>query len=87
MIGSEYTARHRSLLSAVAQGRASVTGGRFPCLCVDGRWCDQLATGELVRNGLVCATGTCTVDTLVPAALTAAGAAVLAAFGVTAAAA
>jgi len=80
----DYTARHRHMLTAVAQGRARLTCSRHPGLSVDGRWCDQAAAGELVRDGLVRTAGIGSIDTLVPAMLTAAGAAVLAAFGVSA---
>lgn len=78
MLGTELPARHRSLLMAVAQGRAQLTVSQYPCLCVDGRWCDQLAAGQLVRDGFVHAARAAQVGTLVPAVLTAAGAAVVA---------
>jgi hypothetical protein len=81
MFGLDYTARHRSLLRAVAQGRAQLTSCGHAELCVDGLWCDQMAVSELVRDGLVRPALPATVGTLVPAMLTAAGAAVLAGFG------
>ena len=53
MFGTEYTARHRSMLKAISQGRAKLTRSQHPGLSVDGRWCDQVAASELVRGGLV----------------------------------
>ncbi|HEY3261115.1 MAG TPA: hypothetical protein VGJ95_12755 [Pseudonocardiaceae bacterium] len=81
MFGLDYTARHRSMLRAVAQGRAQLTSCGHPELCVDGLWCDQTAAGELVRNGLVRPARQATVGALVPALLTAAGATILATLG------
>lgn len=74
----QYTARHRSILQAIAQGRAQLIGCRQPGLCVDGLWCDQLAVADLVRNELVRPAHSAAASTLVPAVLTEAGSAVLA---------
>jgi len=77
MSGTQYTARHRSLLRAVAQGRAQLSGGSHPCLRVDGLWCDQTASSQLANDGLVRAAAPGTIAALVPAVLTAAGARLL----------
>ena len=87
MFGTEYTARHRSMLKAISQGRAKLTRSQHPGLSVDGRWCDQVAASELVRGGLVRPARLAAVGTLVPAVLTTAGAAVLSSFRLGAAAA
>jgi len=78
MLGTELPARHRSLLMAVAQGRAQLTASQYPCLSVDGRWCDQIAASQLVRDGFVRAARAAQVGTLVPAVLTDTGATVVA---------
>lgn len=87
MSGTEYTARHRSLLRAIAQGRAQLSGGSHPCLRVDGLWCDQTAASQLANNGLIRAATPGTFAALAPAVLTTTGAQVLSAFGLAAAAA
>ena len=47
-----YTARHRAMLQAIADGRGELVCGRIPSLSVDGRWCDFTATIELYASGL-----------------------------------
>lgn len=47
-----YTARHRAMLQAIADGRGELVCGRTPCLSVDGLWCDFTATVELFTGGL-----------------------------------
>ena len=50
-----YTARHRAMLKAVAEGRAELSGGTVLNLSVDGLWCDFTATNDLCAAGLVVA--------------------------------
>jgi hypothetical protein len=83
MSSIQYTARHRSLLRAVAQGRAQLTCSQHPDLCVDGLWCDHTATSELVRDGLVRPAQLGGVGSLVPAMLTPLGGNILAELGAT----
>jgi hypothetical protein len=45
-----YTARHRSMLKAVAEGRAELSGGSVPNLTVDGLWCDFTATTSCAQE-------------------------------------
>lgn len=52
MIAKQLTARHRSLLRAVAEGRGHLGAGS-PTLSVDGRWCDFMASRELITHQLV----------------------------------
>src|SRR3712207_6775841 len=53
-IEMELSGRARSMLRAVAAGRAEVTGGTEPELYVDGLpCCDQMATHDLVHAGLL----------------------------------
>lgn len=82
MSDTQYTARHKSLLRAIAQGRAQLSGGSHPSLRVDGLWCDQTAASELARDGLMRPSRPGSVAALEPAVLTTAGARVLATFGV-----
>lgn len=72
-----YTARHRAMLQAVAEGRAELLGGRVPSLSVDGLWCDFTATNDLYSAGLVAAASRSQAGTLVPAILTSIGRQVL----------
>lgn len=79
MFGTEFSPRHRSLLKAVSEGRAQLLGaGTHAALCVDGLWCDQAAVSEVLSAGFVAAGRLSAVNSLVPAVLTAAGAAKLA---------
>ncbi|WP_199441712.1 hypothetical protein [Umezawaea beigongshangensis] len=76
----ELTGRARSMLRAVAAGRAEFCGGREPDLYVDGLpCCDQLTTHELVRAGLVRPSGPTGWGSWVRAEMTDEGRAVLAA--------
>jgi hypothetical protein len=79
MITTNFTARHRAMLGAIAAGRGQLLSGRHPTLSVDGRWCDFTATNELVGNDLVRPAYPAPVGTVAPAVLTAGGAAALAA--------
>ncbi|MEU3645262.1 hypothetical protein AB0E59_17910 [Lentzea sp. NPDC034063] len=72
-----YTARHRSMLKAVAEGRAELSGGRVPNLAVDGLWCDFTATNELCARGLVAAAHSSQSGQRVRAVLTSSGEQVL----------
>lgn len=69
-MGEEFTARHRSMLAAVAQGRAKVAASGHPDLTVDGRWCDHSATADLLRAGLLRPTRPARAGDLVAAVLT-----------------
>jgi len=73
----EYTARHRAMLQAVAEGRAELLGGRVPSLSVDGLWCDFTATNDLYAAGLVAAASRSGAGARVPAVLTSTGRQVL----------
>jgi hypothetical protein len=74
MFATGYTARHRSLLKAVSEGRGELVGGS---LAVDGRWCDNFATIELVRGDLVRPASPAPYGTRTPAVLTSSGSALL----------
>ena len=79
MIATNFTARHRAMLRAIADGRGRLLSGRHPTLSVDGRWCDFTATNDLVGNDLVRPAWAAPVGTVTPAVLTRGGAAALAA--------
>src|SRR5215470_16036028 len=64
------TARHKAILLAVAQGRATVAASGHPDLTIDGRWCDHAATADLLRAGLLRPARLAGVAELVPAKLT-----------------
>jgi hypothetical protein len=85
MFGS-ITARHRSILLAVSQGRARVAASGHPDLTVDGRWCDHAATADLLRAGLLRPSRPAPGGELVPARLTDDGRALLRESNATAAA-
>lgn len=72
-----YTARHRAMLKAVAEGRAELSGGSVPNLAVDGLWCDFTATNELCAGGLVAAAHSSRSGQRVRAVLTSSGELVL----------
>lgn len=77
MSANGYTARHRSLLKAVSEGRGELVCGRYPNLAVDGRWCDHMATNDLVAADLLRPSSPAPSGSRMPAVLTAAGVAVL----------
>jgi hypothetical protein len=79
MIATDFTARHRAMLRAIADGRGRLLSGRLPTLSVDGRWCDFTATNDLVGNDLVRPAFPAAVGAVVPAVLTTGGVAALAA--------
>ncbi|MDX8141443.1 hypothetical protein OG205_09790 [Lentzea sp. NBC_00516] len=72
-----YTARHRAMLQAIADGRGELACGRAPSLSVDGLWCDFTATIELFTGGLFRPVREAAAGALAPAVLTTFGAQVL----------
>jgi hypothetical protein len=74
------TARDRAILRAVAAGGAELVYGSEPDLLIDGRCCcDQIAAHRLAHAGLIAAALVAGTGERVPASLTAAGVARLAA--------
>jgi hypothetical protein len=74
------TGRDRAILRAVAAGGAELLYGSEPDLLLDGRCCcDQVAAHRLSRAGLIAPAVTASVGERVPARLTSAGTARLAA--------
>ncbi|MFD1148111.1 hypothetical protein [Saccharothrix hoggarensis] len=75
----ELSGRAKAMLRAVAAGRAQLTGGREPDLYVDGLpCCDQMATHDLVRAGLLRARRAVRLDERADAELTDEGRAAIA---------
>jgi hypothetical protein len=72
------TARHRSMLRAIADGRGQLVVNHHATLTVDGLWCDFTATNDLVSGGLVRAAWSAPNGTIAPAVLTRSGVEVLA---------
>jgi hypothetical protein len=79
MIATNLTARHRSMLRAIAEGRGQLRSGT---LAVDGLWCDFTATTDLVGHKLVQPAFPVSAGAAAPAILTHAGHATLAALTV-----
>jgi hypothetical protein len=80
MTGSALSGRDRAILRAVERGTAELVVGVEPDLYIDGRWCaDQFAAHRLARAGLLAQLAPAAVGRRVPARLTAAGLALLAA--------
>ncbi|WP_367134759.1 hypothetical protein [Saccharothrix sp. HUAS TT1] len=78
-VARELSGRAKSMLRAVAAGRAQLTGGREPDLYVDGLpCCDQMVTHDLVRAGLLRARRVVGLDERADAELTEAGRAAIA---------
>lgn len=73
MTTTNFTARHRAMLRAIADGRGQIVVARATNLSVDGLWCDFSATNDLVGNGLVRPASASPAGSLAPAALTATG--------------
>ena len=74
------TGRDRAILRAVGRGTAELVVGGEPDLYLDGRWCaDQFAAHRLARGGFIAHTTPAPVGHRVPARLTPAGRARLAA--------
>lgn len=80
MTANGYTARHRAMLQAIADGRGELVCGRTPSLSVDGLWCDFIATVELYTGGLFRPAREAVAGTSAPAVLTASGDRVLRSF-------
>jgi hypothetical protein len=78
MYTNTFTARHRAMLRAIADGRGHIVVRRVATLTVDGRWCDFSATNDLIGNGLVRPAYPAPPGTAAPAVLTATGAETLA---------
>ena len=74
----DFTARHRSMLRAIADGRGQIVVNRRATLTVDGLWCDFSATNDLVDNGLVGSAWPAPAGSTAPAVLTHSGSATLA---------
>jgi hypothetical protein len=68
-----FTARHRSMLRAIADGRGQIVIKRHANLTVDGLWCDFAATNDLVDNDLICPAWHAPAGTVAPAVLTRSG--------------
>lgn len=77
MTANGYTARHRAMLQAIADGRGELVCGRTPSLTVDGLWCDFTATVELFTGGLFRPAREATAGSSAPAVLTTSGAQIL----------
>ena len=73
-----FTARHRSMLRAIADGRGQIIVNRRANLTVDGLWCDFTATNDLVAGGLVGPAWPAPSGATAPAVLTRSGVEVLA---------
>jgi hypothetical protein len=82
MTTNGYTARHRAMLQAIADGRGELVCGRTPSLSVDGLWCDFTATVELFTGGLFRPAREAAFGKPAPAVLTASGVQVLHSFAV-----
>jgi hypothetical protein len=67
------TARHRSMLRAIANGRGQLVVNRRASLTVDGLWCDFTATNDLMEGGLVGPAWPAPAGTTAPAVLTPSG--------------
>lgn len=78
--GLPLTGRDRAILRAVGRGTAELVVGVEPDLYLDGRWCaDQFAAHRLARAGFIAHPTPAPVGRRVPAQLTAAAVAWLAA--------
>ncbi len=79
MTTTNFTARHRAMLRAIADGRGQIVAARATNLSVDGLWCDFSATNDLVVNGLVQPASGTPAGSVALAVLTATGVRTLAA--------
>lgn len=75
---NDFTARHRSMLRAIADGRGQIVVNRHANLSVDGLWCDFSATNDLVDSGLIGPAWPAPAGATTPAVLTTSGVATLA---------
>jgi hypothetical protein len=73
MSPNNFTARHRSMLRAIAAGRGQIVVARHGNLAVDGLWCDFAAACDLVDHGLVRPAWPAPAGTVTPAVLTRGG--------------
>ncbi|HEX6358375.1 hypothetical protein [Actinophytocola sp.] len=73
MSTKNFTARHRSMLRAIAAGRGQIVVDGHANLTVDGLWCDFAATNDLVDNDLVRPAWPAPAGTVAPAVLTRGG--------------
>lgn len=73
MTTTNFTARHRAMLRAIADGRGQIVVARATNLSVDGLWCDFSATNDLVGNGLVQPAWAAPAGAVAPAVLTTSG--------------
>lgn len=69
----DFTARHRSMLRAIADGRGQIVVNRHANLAVDGLWCDFSATNDLMTAGLVGPAWPAPAGSTAPAVLTSSG--------------
>lgn len=73
MSTKNFTARHRSMLRAIAAGRGQLVVNGHANLTVDGLWCDFAATNDLLDNGLVRPAWPAPTGSTAPAVLTRTG--------------
>jgi hypothetical protein len=74
VVDVELSVRDRSILRAVAGGRAELVWGSEPDLYLDGRYCcDQNAVHRLVRAGLIAPAFAGAIGQRLPAVVTTAG--------------
>ena len=73
MTTNNFTARHRAMLKAIADGRGQIVVDRTINLSVDGLWCDFAATNDIVGHGLVRPAWDAPMGSITPAALTPTG--------------
>ena len=73
MSTTNFTARHRAMLRAIADGRGEIVVDRHTNLSVDGLWCDFTATTELVAHGLIGPAWAAPSGSRAPAVLTRSG--------------
>lgn len=73
MIATDFTARHRSMLRAIAEGRGQLQTHPHLTLAVDGLWCDFTATNDLISNAQIQPAFPAPIGTRTPAILTPTG--------------
>ena len=73
MTTNNFTARHRAMLKAIADGRGQIVVARTTNLSVDGLWCDFAATNDIVGSGLVRPAWDAPAGSITPATLTPTG--------------
>lgn len=70
---TRFTARHRSMLRAIADGRGQLVVRTHANLTVDGLWCDFTATNDLLAGGLIQPAWPAAPGATAPAVLTRSG--------------